>query len=315
MTPSLSKLLRGQKQRLRTLLYPLQRRLPVTLATTAQPRAIMVFDPSTKYGGWIDRVKGMISVYELARLTGRTFQVHTGSAFPLDGMIEPATFDWRVALETLRWNPFETRFHVSRDRWIGAFPALRASRQKTIFIETNLDYLPELHPELDKQAVRTLWGDRYRELFRPSASLEAELAPLVDRTATAIHARFTSLLGDFKDVTSKVLDADERTRLLAACVERVRELARTHRNIIVFSDSTTFLAAVDQIENVRTLPGRPTHLDHEARVTDSLRKTLVDFHVMVACERIIQLRLGEMYDSNFSRYASYINDVPFIQAT
>jgi hypothetical protein len=299
----------------RALAYPLQRRIPITLAKSA-PRAVMIFDPSSKYGGWIDRVKGMISVYELARLTGRSFHVHAGPTFPLDGLIEPATFDWRIDRAAVRWNPLETGFHISRDRWVDRFPALRSSSRRTLFVDTNLDYLPELHPELDKHAVRTLWGERYRELFKLAPDLEAEVRALVDDSAVAVHARFTSLLGDFKDVVSKELPLDERAKLLDACIARLREIAAAHRKVIVFSDSTSFLqAATVAAPNIVTIPGAPAHLDHVSQVKETLRKTLLDFHVMVRCERVIQLRLGPMYDSNFSRYASFVLDVPFIQST
>jgi hypothetical protein len=308
----LAKLLRPYKHRVRALAYPLQRRIPITLAKSA-PRAVMIFDPSSKYGGWIDRVKGMISVYELARLTGRSFHVYAGPTFPLDGLIEPATFDWRIDRSALRWNPLETAFHVSRDRKVDRFTALRSSSRRTLFVETNLDYLPELHREGD---ARVLWGERYRELFKLSPALDAGVTKLVDESAVAVHARFTSLLGDFRDVVSKVLPEAERTKLLEACLARLREQAAQHRKVIVFSDSPSFLAAAaTAAPNIITLPGTPAHLDHDERVKDTLRKTLVDFYVMVGCERVIQLRLGAMYDSNFSRYASFVRGVPFSQIT
>ena len=132
-----SKLLRRPKQLARTWVYPFQRRLPVTLANEAETRAVMIFDATTKYGGWMDRVKGIVSVYELARLTGRRFQMYAGATFPLSGLVEPATFDWRVEREALRWNPLATGFHVSRDRWIDAFPKLRNARWRTLFMYYN----------------------------------------------------------------------------------------------------------------------------------------------------------------------------------
>ena len=313
---NVSRLLRRPKQQLRALAYPVQRRLPITLERDRDSRAVMVFDPSTKYGGWVDRVKGMISVYELSRLTGRSFRVSTGPAFPLEGLVEPATFDWRIAQSAIRWHPLDTWFHVSRDYWTNSFPRLRHSRRKTLFVETNLDYLAELHPDLDAADVRRLWGQRYRELFELAPALEREVQALVDERAVAVHARFTTLLGDFKDITSRVLAEPERSALLDACVKRVAKLARGAGRMIVFSDSITFLRSVDGLApNITIIPGEPTHLDHQTRVVDSLSKTLLDFHVMVRCARIVQLRLPGMYDSNFSRYASYVRDIPFIEST
>lgn len=312
------RLLREPKRLARTWAYPFQRRLPLTLDLAAQRRALMVFDSSTKYGGWMDRVKGMLSVYELACLTGRTFGVSTGETFPLDGLIEPATFDWRIARRDLRWHPFSTGFHVSRDRWVDAFPALRDARWRTLFVETNLDYFEELHPELDEAARNALWSKRYHELFRLAPALEREVAAIADRQAIAVHARFTSLLGDFRDVTLRVLPPGERDALLAACTARLRALVAEHpaRRIIVMSDSVTFLRAAAAVDpRVVTLPGTPTHLDHEHAVRAALHKTLLDFNVMCRCARIIQLRLGPMYDSAFSRYAALVHGAPFSAAT
>jgi hypothetical protein len=311
------KLLRRPKQLVRTLVYPLQRRLPISLASDPERRAIMVFDASTNYGGWMDRVKGMLSVYELARLTDRKLSVFAGETFPLAGLVEPATFDWRIDRAELRWHPLTTGFHVSRDRKVDAFAQLRDARSRTLFVETNLDYFARLHPELDEPARQALWRTRYHELFRLAPAFEREVAALADPQATAVHARFTTLLGDFRDITQRVLSPAERDELIAACLQRMRALLDSHPGrIVVVSDSVTFLRAVEALgPRIVTLPGQPAHLDleHEARAT--LRKTLLDFNVMCRCARVVQLRLGPMYDSAFSRYAARVHDVPFAAST
>lgn len=311
------KLLRRPKQLVRTYAYPLQHRLPLSLVPDRERRAIMVFDASSKYGGWMDRVKGMLSVYELARLSQRQFSVFAGATFPLAGLVEPATFDWRIAHGELRWHPLMTRFHVSRDRKVAAFAALRDARARTLYVETNLDYFDALHPELDAPARQALWRTRYHELFRLAPALEREVAGIADEHAVAVHARFTSLLGDFRDITTRVLSPPERDALVHACTQRLRELLAQHAGrIVVLSDSVTFLRAAEALDpRIVTVPGEPTHLDHERAVQAALHKTLLDFSVMCRCTRIIQLRLGPMYDSAFSRYAALVADVPFVAST
>lgn len=278
----------------------------------------MMFDPSTRYGGWIDRVKGIISAYELARLTGRTFRLFAGPTFPLGELIEPAGADWNARPSDLTWNPITTTFHVSRDRPSVRFARLRASSRARVFVETNLDYLPQLHPARGPGALHRLWGQRYRELFRLKPDLEEEVRRHTRPGTFAIHARFTGLLGDFKDVVMNALEPAARAALLRECLTRVETLARADsaRQVLVFSDSVTFLDAVSRVApNVEVLPGAPAHIDHTDAPRHSLRKTLLDFYVMTRCAKIALLRTGPMYDSNFSRYASYVNDVPFIEVS
>jgi hypothetical protein len=313
----LSKLFHRQKQTLRRWAYPLQRGLPLSFAEVPDREAIMMFDASTRYGGWIDRVKGIISVYELAQLTSRKLRVYAGPTFPLGDFLQPATFDWRTTLDELAWNPLATEFHVSRDRPSPEFQVLRDSHRRRLYIETNIDYLPQLHSELQAADVHQLWGQRFRELFALKTDFAAEVAAYKRSSAVALHARFTSLLGDFTDVVEHQLDEARRAELLEQCLDRVRKVASMEAGpVIVFSDSPTFLREAQRVAaNVLTLPGTPAHIDHTHEARESLRKTLLDFYVMLSCERIILLRLGPMYRSKFSRYAAYISGAPFSELT
>jgi hypothetical protein len=298
------------KRRVRTLLYPLQRRL--RLGKVAVPRrrsAIMLFDPSVRYGGWIDRVKGIVSTYDLARSTSREFRLHAGPTFPIDGLLEPATFDWRIGCDEIRWNPLNSAFHVSRDRTSAHFQALANTRAANVFVDTNLDYLPQLHPTLAEPEVRALWAERFHEIFKPTQQLAIQVDAHRRPSATALHARFTGLLGDFRDVSDNALPPPKREELLAACIERTRAAASTVEGpLLVFSDSQTFLDRVrDALPTAIILPGIPTHIDRAEDPKQTMRKTLLDFFVMASCPRIMLLRLGPMYRSAFSRYASYVH--------
>lgn len=275
----------------------------------------MLFDSSARYGGWIDRVKGIISAYELARLTGRQLRLYAGPPFPIAELLRPATFDWRIEPRELRWNPLNTSFHVSRDRISPAFLALREASHPNLFVDTNLDYLPRLHPERDPAQLRALWSERFHELFALEPALEAEVAAHAIPGATAIHARFTGLLGDFTDVVDNALAPAEREALLGQCIERVRARAVRGGPLLVFSDSPTFLSRAAELANVVVVPGTPAHIDRTSSPRETLRKTLLDFFVMTRCARIVLLRVGPMYPSAFSRYASYVNDAEWSEVT
>src|ERR1041385_644008 len=170
----MSKTLREPKRVWRTITYPAQHRLAPTAATPAR-EAIMLFDASTKYGGWVDRVKGMISVCELANITQRGFRICTDSTFPLLRFLEPNDVDWRSDRMALQWNPLRTRFHVSRDRPSDRFERLMHDERPQLYIDTNIDYLASLHPGASSEDLRTLWGALYRQLFRLRPELEADV--------------------------------------------------------------------------------------------------------------------------------------------
>jgi len=312
------KALHRPAQRLRSLIYPVQRRLHVSVrARPSRRSAIMLFDPSTRYGGWIDRVKGIVSTYELARLTERDFKLYAGPTFPVLEFLKPANHDWRTTLDEVAWNPLTAAFHVSRDRPVPEFAALRRSSRGNLFVDTNLDYLALLHPELSPPQVRALWGQRYRELFEPRPVFAQQIAAHVQPDAVAVHARFTGLLGDFTDVIDNSLERSQREELLSTCLERLTEVARAASGpMFLFSDSKTFLARARAVlPDLIILPGDPSHIDRTSDPTSALQKTLLDFHVMCACRKIVLLRVGPMYPSAFSRYASYVNASEWSEVT
>lgn len=318
MLPGLSRALRRPKEHARRALYPVQRRLRFGREPNPRTRsAIMLFDPSVRYGGWIDRVKGVVSTYHLASVTDRNFRLYAGPTFPIDGLIEPATFDWRIKPEEIRWNPLNARFHVSRDQRTKDFSALVRTRARNVFVDTNLDYLPVLNESLDARAVRELWARHFRALFKPARALAERIDEFARPKATAVHARFTGLLGDFRDVVDNALPAAERDALLAACVDRLRTVAKDVRGpLFVFSDSPRFLErAREAVPAAIVLPGTPAHVDRTDDARAALEKTLLDFYVMAACERIVLLCVGPMYRSAFSRYAAYVNAAAWEEIT
>lgn len=313
MSPRWTKTLARRAQALQPYLYPLRYRMPMTLRGFRGGRVVIVaFSPLRRYGGWVDRLKGIISSYELARMTGRSFRLDVPPSFPVLEFLEPVTFDWRAG--PLTWNPLDTSFHVSRDRRSRQFVELQHARRPRLYVDTNLDYLAQLHPDASSDALARLWKERFDELFRMRSDLADTVGALARPGALALHARFTGLLGDFKDVVSNALPASERDDLRATCVRRVaEELNRAPgRRVIVFSDSSSFLNEVTRIsDEIVVLPGAPQHIDHVRDVRAALHKTVLDFFVMTRCAEIKQLRIGPMYNSAFSRYASFVGAIPF----
>jgi hypothetical protein len=317
-TTRLNELVHQSKQSVKTLWYPWQRGLRLSFGRDRRGMkdAVMVFDASTGHGGWVDRLKGIVSVYELSQLAGRELKLCMDDSFPVLEFLQPSSFDWRTTREELRWSPLAAGFHVSRDRHSSGFLKLSQSSRSQLFVDTNLDYLPLLHRELTGDQLHTLWGKRYKELFTPKADFEEAVAAYARPGSIAVHTRFTSLLGDFKDVTDRELNEPDKRQLLQDCLGHVRHLAAAHesKRLMVFSDSPAFLDAVSTVApNIALIPGTPSHLDHSSQPRDSLQKTLLDFYVMLRCEQIVMLRVGPMYNSNFSRYASYVGGRPFAE--
>ena len=60
------------------------------------------------------------------------------------------------------------------------------------------------------------------------------------------------------------------------------------------------------------LEGNPSHIDvKNSGIADDNLKTFVDFFVISNAKRIYLLRTKEMYNSAFSKYASFISNREF----
>lgn len=308
------------RKHLRTRLARLQKKVRIWTHLMKKPRftkpegRALVFccNGVVPHGGWIDRLKGILSCYELALQEQLDFRIVYTSPVALTDFFEPGTYDWRPDDEG--YHPFYARIVYHMDDFQADIrKPLKNRRIRRFYYFYNIDALPVLRPDLNPEQLHERWRSHFHTLFSMTPFMAGQL-PVTPPAYVSCHARFTSLLGDFADTTQRVLSEEAKTQLIEevrTLIERVQ--ATSDKPVYVFSDSTSFLTYCQTLPNVRITPGTPAHtgVSHSGSATEAFVKTLQDFHFLASSERIFLLLGRDMYNSAFSRYAARMGNVPF----
>ena len=281
------------------------------------PCVVCVFNGYLSGGGLVDRLRGVVSTWEVCRRHGLDFRLSFTHPFPLTDYLLPADYDWRIP---------ETQISHS-------------SRQTHLVLGETLTDEPwdrrRLHRLLNRQLLRHRhlqrhvytnaafcydadFAELFCQLFRPAPSLER----LVDQTVAhiggpfiTVSARFGNLLGDFNEQNyGHRLSATEARRLLDSCREQTLRLWRTRPDlrVVVCSDSSTFVRLMQREACVYTIPGTITHIDNDTRQGyDHYLKTFLDFFVISRASSCYLLRGPGMLFSGFPYAASRLGRRPF----
>ena len=280
---------------------------------TKQREIIIVFDGNFGHGGLVDRLKGIVSFYAISKEINANFKIYFKHPFHLETFLKPNQYNWLATDSDLKWNPFQTKFLFLMDNfsfnWI---KTIQKSNKQKFIVYANIDYLNTIYTENHSDVLKKKWSALFQELFKKSNLLQKELDNLnLPSEYLAIHSRFTSLLGDFQDTTIRTVSIARKKEILVVLkyeIERIKgDLPK-----IVFSDSITFLNYIKSNSDVMVLEGNPSHIDVKNSESDNENlKTFVDFFVISEAKRIYLLRTKEMYNSAFSKYASYIHNEEF----
>lgn len=288
----------------------------LTFSKTNEKKTIVVcFDGTFSHGGLVDRIKGMISFYEVAKQLNCDFKIRFDHPFDLTVYFKPNQHDWNLN-KKLKYNPLDTQvFYLMDDFHCNPLDLVSQSKAKTLLIYCNMDYLKKIIPNCSEEQHAMQWRTNFNELFTKSPFLKKELTLLPDEKCLVFHTRFTSLMGDFKDTTVAVLSEKEKEALKQVLVALIYKKAVLYPDyaVYVLSDSTLFLDYVSCNTNYKVLSGVPKHVDikkNEADLT-SHTKTLTDFFFIAGADRVYLLKEGKMYNSGFSKYAAILGDTPF----
>lgn len=311
MTKAVKKIVSRIQKRVILILYYGRK---ISFRAPEKRQVILCFDGNFAHGGLVDRIKGIISFYEAAKLTGRDFKIYFKDPFSLEDFLVPNQLDWRI--EKIEYNPFSSTVLYLMDRFdVNPLELIKNSSADRFFVYANVDLLGKIHPEKSTGELQSLWRENYRTLFTPSALLQEELLKMPNANTVVFHSRFTSLMGDFEDTSKKSISPEKKQQLLEALLEKITSYAQRHleKDVYVLSDSTIFLNYIKQNTGFKTLDGTPKHIDIRKNDAnwDSHLKTFADFYFMVNARAVYLLKLDRMYNSGFSKYAAIVGDNDF----
>ncbi|MRI62408.1 hypothetical protein EDM00_00145 [Ornithobacterium rhinotracheale] len=291
-----------------------------TLSKKETKKTIIVcFDGFTQHGGLVDRLKGIISFYEIAKMIGADFKIMHHSPYELKEFLVPNKYDWSFKEEDAKWGLGNTCFFYSMlEIKKNLLEILKNSSRKRFFVYNNMDYFHLIYKNLSDDERKRKWSESFNELFKPSKYLSHLISTLdIPNDRVAIHTRFTSSLGDFVDTDVPVLSQEEKQKVIHDVISAINSIANglNHENIYVFSDSITFLDYIKANSAYKVLEGKPLHPDNIKDNNDvsMYAKTFIDFFAIAQSKEIFLVVKPKpiMYPSNYSRYASYLYDRPF----
>lgn len=279
-----------------------------------KPMLVSVVDDRRKTKGLTDRFKGIVSVYALAKANGVPFRCIFNHPMELTEFLLPNTYNWVAGPGELSESVWEVRFRIMTkqpplQRLTNLFPL-----RKQVLVYAKVDYLDKINKKYSQQYQ---WGQLFNELFRPTKILEDRLQQHLDQmgnpTFIACVFRFQALLGDFKEYRFKPLSEADQQELLVKNVNALRHISeQSNVPVLVTSDSSTFIAAVKDIKNIYTIPGKVVHIDNVADAESEVYlKSFVDFLMLSRAQKIYSLGTSIMYKTDFPKYAAKVHNVPF----
>ena len=281
-------------------------------------RVACIVDGKMKNGGLADRLRGIVSVYEICKEQSLDFKIVFTNPFNLSEFLVPNNTDWEIKENELNYNTNTTDLCYI-DTLAGS--EYEAKKQKQWFRREFKKKYKEYHVRTN--AIFSYNGDYstlFNELFRPSPQLLSSIEKQKEILATdyiSTSFRFMNLLGDFNETVElhSKLTKEEQNELIAKNIEQLQLLHDKNpgKRILVNSDSTTFLQTAAKLDYIYVIPGNITHIDgkNEENEYKAYEKTFLDFFMIANAERTYLLRTGKMYNSGYPFAASKIYNKPF----
>lgn len=283
---------------------------------------IHICDGKVYHGGLTDRILGALSAYKFSLGFKLPFYICWTDPFDITKYLEPATFDWRISPSRVIRNSNisfpvlvdQSHNKSKRARFINRIPfhLFHLCHKRQFHYYTNLEPYQEDIPYL------------YNKLFKPSERLSAALKIHQRNLGSkywSFSFRFSTLLGDLKDVINKPLNEEDAKALIKRNIEEfkvmISEMPHDYR-ILVASDSTTFLNAIKDVDpRIYIVPGGISHIDQNREGDkdnddEIWMKTFIDQHLIMDAEKVHLMKTGKMYNSGFPRFAALIGNRPYI---
>lgn len=284
----------------------------------SKKRIICIYDNKIKNGGLADRLRGIVSVYEICKEQNLDFKILFTNPFNLSDFLVPNRVDWSIKNDELNYNTSITNLCYI-DTLTGS--GHEARKQKQWFRREFKKRYKEFHVRTN--ALFSYDGDYatlFNELFKPSPKLQSSIEKqkkILGTSYISTSFRFMNLLNDFNETVElhSKLTKEEQSELIIKNIEQLQLLHVKYPNkrILVNSDSTTFLQAATRLDYAYVIPGNITHIDgnNNCNEYENYEKTFLDFFMIANAERIYLLRTGQMYNSGYPFAASKIYNKPF----
>ena len=280
-------------------------------------KVVCVFDGRIKHGGLADRLRGIISTYQICKQFGIDFKICFIHPFNLENYLIPNKIDWKIKYENLNRNLCNTKVCYLNTITDSKYEI----KKQEEWLEKQLNsYYNECHVLTNAEfSYKGNYSLLFNELFKLSPRLNNSISrhkQFLGSTYLSISCRFLDLLGDFNETsgTKKQLRDNEKEELISANLNQLHKLHDKYpsQQILVNSDSITFLNRAKKLDFVYVIEGSVTHIDNIGDNTyETFEKTFIDFFMIANATQIYLFKTGSMYNSGYPYAASLIYNKPF----
>lgn len=264
--------------------------------------------------GLADRLKALVTGYVLATENGYPFYIYHDLGFQLRDYLLPAEVDWSLE---------ESSISLGLNRisciWFAAEMLNLNPRVKEYHLHCAGDITENLEGELKDKYD---FGRTFHKLFRPSPHLSQLLEKarhecgIAENEYIAVHIRFLDFFETVESTRDTAFTRHATPEEQAAMIESIhRTVEQIHeqcggRPIVLFSDSTTFLAAKHP-SYVRILPGQVGHIYVHADNQSVIDKAFTDMFIIAGAAHVYNIVGPGTYKSGYSYMGARIGCKPF----
>lgn len=268
-----------------------------------------VFEPDQRHPGVADRIKAIVSLYNVAKANNYEFKFFFETPFKLQDYFIPR-LDWVLNRKEMEYSFADTRI-INECNW-RYIKKLTANKQYHCYNYAGND-IPWQFPDTGNK-----WHILFHELFIPCEDLKHAYRELgLEGTHfITVQLRFVNALERFEKTffDNYIEDEKERLRLITKCKKCIGDIQVENPKmpIYVFSDSKVFLDSLHDLP-VHVLDNKNIGHTSDKINPNLLFKTFLDLYVMSKSVKIYRIKSKELYnDSCFALLASRIGNVTFI---
>lgn len=278
---------------------------------------ILMFDQNFSKGGFVDRLKGIVSAYYLSKEVNIDFRIYfSNEKDPLINVINNSVIQLINNSKDICYSKKKSIPVI----WYNYLPPksksllIKLRYRKQIHLYTNMNVLLDYFTNLD-DAVKC-WSNIFNKVF--TFSNNYFIIPESSRNyrkKIGLHLRFTGMLGDFSDISFHNISLIEKNLMIEWCFKNVIFLTNKYENafISIVSDSKNFLNILQNSFELNLIRNQffieIAYIGHTANDASGevFIKTVRDFITLSECDKVYQLRYGKMHKSDFSKYACMVN--------
>jgi hypothetical protein len=290
---------------------------------------VLMIDDNYAKGGFMDKVKGIISGKYIADSLDLEFYVYIKNGnFPIYKFLSTKNNLFRLSDEEIYFDsaskPVILYNYIPSKKTI----LKKFTSKKQYHLYCNMNVIPTLNIEKSELEQTNIWTTYFNKLFTFNDNILAldQLVHLPSIQKIAIHLRFLNALGDFNDIRNNELQKEDKEKLIQICLHAIKKTIYKNKDckkILIFSDSALFLNLVKDhflgTNLEETIFINSDNIKHSALNSDdkAFEKTILDFYQMSSCHKIFQIHYFKMHNSDFSKYASFVNQstYQFIEAS